>query len=110
MPYITQVDREVYEGVLAELERMMVIHARTQPDEDGCLTDGTLNYLITRVAEIYRGCFTDSYSMLSDVHKVLVGAGAEFYRRVLSPYEDAKCLINGDVYAPVSVLVPAHAD
>jgi hypothetical protein len=64
-------------------------------------TPGELNYLLTmcliRYLESRRGAV--GYTEFNDVLGALEGAKAEFYRRNVVPYEQAKIQTNGDVYA-----------
>ena len=57
---------------------------------------GILNYIITRLAVDF--CGKDSYSNLSLMRSAMEDASAEWYRRKMSGYEDAKCLENGEAY------------
>ena len=66
-------------------------------------TVGELNYVITRLTTIFLETMLHrakkvGYAELSAVHAVIQDAADEFQRRVINPYEDAKCLENGDVY------------
>lgn len=58
---------------------------------------GDLNYVITQLVIAYVEHHGKSYSTLSDVTGVLNDVRAEFERRVVGPYEDAKMVENGDV-------------
>ena len=61
-------------------------------------TPGELNYQISSLINIYlKGGL--SYADINEVIGVLECAKLELYRRVAAPYEDKKCLENGDVYA-----------
>ena len=67
-------------------------------------TTGELNYCITRLAVLYLariGGGKPNYAQREQVHGTLSCARAEFYRRVLSDYEFAKCVQNGDVYGEI---------
>ncbi len=61
-------------------------------------TPGELNYQITQLIMRYLHKFKPSYALGNTVVGVLECAKAEFYRRVLAKYEDAKKKENGDVY------------
>lgn len=41
-----------------------------------------------------------SYQTCNDVMGAISGAGYEFYRRIVAPYEEGKIAENGDVYGP----------
>ena len=81
MPYIPQKDRQ----------RASVVPA----------TAGELNYAVTTLALEYVERNGKSYQTFADIISSLEGAKAEFYRRVVAPYEDGKCATNGDVYEEV---------
>lgn len=82
MPYIKQETREVFEGV-------------TLP---GTTSAGELNYLITKICQDYVTNHGLSYQTLNDITGALENCKLEFYRRLVSPYEDTKIKENGDVY------------
>jgi len=44
------------------------------------------------------GAGTPNWDILSNVHKAMVCAEREFYRRHLEPYEDSAIARNGDIY------------
>ena len=91
MPYITQKDKEAL-------------------DKDGPKTTGQLNFTFTKIIQFYLSRKGMSYSSFNDVIGALEACKLEFYRRVVSPYEDNKIKENGDVYdlAPIprSTLLP----
>lgn len=78
MPYINESDRFI---------------ARTKP-----ATAGELNYAFTIMLMAYLRRNGKCYQTMNDVIGALEGAKAEFYRRVVAPYEDEKIKENGDVY------------
>jgi len=61
-------------------------------------TEGELNYSMTRLVERFRAQKGDSYATFNAIVGALESAKLEFYRRVVSPYEDLKRELNGDVY------------
>jgi hypothetical protein len=61
-------------------------------------TAGQLNYLFTAIIIQYIETKGKSYQTINDIMGALTGAQAEFYRRVVVPYEDLKIRENGDVY------------
>jgi hypothetical protein len=61
------------------------------------VTSGELNYVITKIINEYVGG-RRSYSVYNEIIGVLECAKQEFYRRVVSLYEDKKKEDNGDVY------------
>lgn len=64
-----------------------------------CDSAGDLNFAITEMIESYRANHGTSYKIFNHITGALDDAKDEFRRRVVHPYEDAKCLANGDVYA-----------
>lgn len=86
MPYITQEARN----------RLDVRLSDTLPDP---VTSGELNYLITRLCLQYLTNVTGiSYTGFNEVIGVLECAKQELYQKHVRPYEDLKCLENGEVY------------
>ena len=59
---------------------------------------GELNYSITKLIDGYVSLYGLKYETLNAIVGVLECAKAEFYRRVVAPYEDLKIQENGDVY------------
>ena len=89
MPYIQQEDRNRFAGALCALEGEVAATG---------LSNGDLNYLMTKLALLYLAKHGTSYNTLSDVVKAFECAKLEFYRRHVAPYEDRKIHENGDVY------------
>ena len=58
--------------------------------------DGEINYTITRLIDNHYG--SGSYVQLSAGMGVLSCVAFEFYRRRIAPYENKKCLENGEVF------------
>jgi hypothetical protein len=81
MPYITEA-------------RQKEIGAGSEPEN--C---GELNYVLTMIVLGYHKRKGARYQTINDVIGALEGAKAEFQRRIVAPYEDAKILENGDVYS-----------
>lgn len=79
MPYISRKQRK-------ELETRLPTDA------------GELNFLLTTVILEYFVTNGGRYQQINDVLGALEGARLEFYRRVVSDYEDDKIKENGDVY------------
>jgi hypothetical protein len=63
-------------------------------------TSGQLNYSITELLTWYIDAVYGklTYAAINDVVGVLECTKLELYRRVAAPYENYKCLLNGDVY------------
>lgn len=71
----------------------LFVDGGTQP-----LNAGQLNYKITQLCNQYLKFYGASYTQLNEIVGVLECAKQEFYRRVVSPYEDKKIKEHGDVY------------
>lgn len=62
-------------------------------------TEGELNYVITKLCHIFNSKFGMlKYARLNTIIGVLECAKQEFYRRIISNYEDKKAKENGDVF------------
>lgn len=70
------------------------------------LDAGELTFQLTHVIEEYRRLKGDRFQTFSDIIGALEATKAEAYRRVVTPYEVGKCVLNGDVYAPVARIRP----
>jgi len=80
MPYIKKSDREYL-------------------DNGGKPNDiGELNYVITKTILDYLNDNSVSYPIMNEIMGVLECTKQEFYKRVVSPYENREIMINGDVY------------
>lgn len=75
-------------------------HARRVAEDLHFMGDeqGDLNYFITRVGVHLLALQGMGYSTASHIRAAFDDASAEWYRRVMAPYEDEKCEENGDVY------------
>lgn len=62
------------------------------------VTEGELNYVITKTIMAYLAARHTSYKSLNEVMGVIECVKQEFYRRVVVPYEETKREENGDVY------------
>jgi short subunit dehydrogenase-like uncharacterized protein len=88
MPYIKKERREVLDpGIISLTKRM---------SKD--MTAGDLNYVITKLILRFNQLHGLSYSTINDIVGVLESAKAEYQRRVVSNYENQKCVDNGEVY------------
>lgn len=59
---------------------------------------GELNFQITQLIKNYWEYSGRNYQAINDIVGVLEGAKLEFYRRIVSKYEDGKIIENGDIY------------
>jgi len=94
MPYIHKDERYKYNNLINALAD--ILNTRKDNDE----LSGELNYVFFRLSRL----LTDqesggerSYARMAIVTSALTGACSEFRRRVMSPYEDEKIGLNGDV-------------
>ena len=88
MPYIKQEERKKYERVLSDLVHLL----EEIPEEN---RDGHINYIVTVLLKrLYR---PPTYRRYNKAIGVLECVKLEFYRRIVSPYEDDKIKENGDV-------------
>ena len=77
-------------------EQRIKLDKWTQGMPYGELSEGELNYLITRILIIWAN--PTNYARYNAVMGVLDCIGKEFYRKRIAPYEDRKCEINGEVF------------
>lgn len=93
MPYI---DPTIRGGLDSEINNLVeaIYEMADHPDYDG-----VLNYVITTiVAKVMKPDDGWRYRYLTRAHSVFIMAAAEFYRRLVAPYEDLAIQKNGDVY------------
>ena len=84
MPYITKMNRELFDPHIEKLS-------------DAVVVPGELNYVFTRLCNNYindKKC----YDRINSAIGALECAKQELYRRVAVPYEELRCGANGDVY------------
>jgi len=84
MPYIKQENKDKFNEALKSLS-------------GNVSNSGDLNYLFTKILHAYINEKGLNYENLSSAISALECAKLEFYRRVVSPYEDIKISENGDV-------------
>ena len=85
MPYIEQ-------GRRGDLDLAMTLLMQEKE-----LTNGDLNYIITRLLHNQLKLHGTNYERFNGLTGVLECAKLELYRRVVGPYEDIKIKENGDV-------------
>jgi len=85
IPYIKSEERLKFQDILNEIEKMI-------------LTEGELNYLITKIVMSHMNNKGKRYATLNEILGVLECIKQELYRRVVGPYEDLKIKESGDVY------------
>jgi hypothetical protein len=86
MPYIKLAARNRFENLLNHIMHNLPADA------------GELNYLISRIIDLYIKVKGKNYANLNEVIGVLECVKQEYYRRVISVYENIKMKENGDVY------------
>lgn len=87
MPYIKLADRQALGKIITSLS-----------EHESILTDGELNYLLTRVVQSYLNRKAVSYATYNAAIGALECAKLELYRRKITDYETDKIALNGDVY------------
>jgi len=85
-PYIKLGDRPELDAIIMQFPQM------EEPE---------LDYVITRLAIRFAKEHDFRFVTLNKVWGVMTGAAAEFYRRLIGPYENRKVKENGDVYQDV---------
>jgi len=91
MPYIDESQREQFENCLTSLVARMI---SAEPKNRA----GMMNYCISTLMSKTLSAHGTNYALVNELIGVLECAKLELYRRVASPYEDAKAESNGDVY------------
>lgn len=91
MPYISKERRKALFG------------ESTTDTNTTILSAGELNYYITYIIDEYIRNYGLNYQNINDIIGALEGAKLEFYRRVVSKYEDIKLKQNGEVYDKRSI-------
>ena len=92
MPYINQVARDILEPKIDALAQLL----KSYSDDE---IEGVMNYTITEL--INRGMKRDEwrYKWINRLMGVLECVKFEFYRRLVSPYEDEAIKKSGDIQA-----------
>jgi len=90
MPYI---DKDLREEIIDFLNEGAI---KIEVDNIG--TAGDLNFVITTIIANYFARTSKKYQDINNIIGALECAKQEFYRRIVSPYEDKKIKENGDVY------------
>jgi len=84
-PYIKKANRNNIDKLIAQLSKYI-------------WNEGELNYAITKLLIMYTYKREVNYSTLNAVMGVMSCASQEFYRRVISDFEDERKETEGDVY------------
>lgn len=92
MPYIKKEDREKF-----NIDTGEYVYCIADELASHIVTEGELNYIITKLCHGYLKKHGLNYKNLNAVHGVLSCADKELYRRVTAPYEEKKIAENGDV-------------
>lgn len=87
MPYINKVQRGMWDEFIEQIEA---------EHNNSHIEMGEINYFVSRL--LWRQFHQNkSYKKANEIVGVLECIKAEFYRRVVAPYEDVKIQENGDV-------------
>jgi hypothetical protein len=84
MPYIEQGARQKMKKAMGDLMQQVT-------------TEGELNYAISKILRLYLKKHPLRYAILNEIMGVMESAKIEFYRRVVTPYEETKIIENGDI-------------
>ena len=87
MPYIKQHERPELDKLL----KPFIEHIKSLPIED---QDGALNYSVTK---IIKHVYPLKYFHINRALGVLTAILQEYYRKLVTPYEEEKISTNGDV-------------
>lgn len=85
MPYINKSRREIIEYGLVDLYPIIE-------------TPGDYNYTICKLMLDYLQFYGESYDTYNSIIGILECAKMEFYRRMVTKYEDNKIEENGDIF------------
>tara|TARA_Y100000034_G_scaffold80510_1_gene96599 strand:- start:1536 stop:1865 length:330 start_codon:yes stop_codon:yes gene_type:complete len=99
MPYIPDENREETTRSAGTTLNLcieeIIAHLQSLDDDQ---KEGTCNYIISRiVAGGLKPPTGWRYMWLARAHQTFLAAAAEFYRRLLGPYEDRAIAKNGDI-------------
>lgn len=95
MPYVSQEQRRSLDPTKRD-----PVTISFRPAEN----PGELNYQITRLLDEYLINHQPiNYAIMNEVVGVLECAKLEFYRRLMTPYEDTKIEDHGDVYVSAAI-------
>jgi hypothetical protein len=97
MPYTTLPDQRPLNPHIDELAKQIVLLA--SPDKGDFAFAGHLNYVCTRLAlKVIKLRFAKiRYGIFATTSGVFHHIADEFYRRLVTPYEDIQIRTNGDV-------------
>lgn len=90
MPYIKELERKKLENNLN-----LLIDQLKKETKDGTDKNGVVTYAIYKIIMNLYG--DGNYEILSNAIKVLESVKLEYYRRVITPYENMKIYENGDI-------------
>ena len=88
MPYIKKEQKKKYKDILLLLKT----------NTDIISNPGELNYLVTKILQIYLIKNKLSYKTLNEIIGAIECSKIEFYRREIVKYEKEKIKENGDCY------------
>ncbi len=90
MPYIPETERKGIDKLLNEVLENII--------DNNINTHGKLNYMISKIIHTFVEKQGMNYQNLNNVIGMLECVKAEYYRRIVSPYEDIKKNENGEVF------------
>jgi hypothetical protein len=96
MPYIKQEDRDKFKIKYGD----MPINGNVDPlvfVAEQCQNAGDLNYAITMILKTYLQQNGENYARHNEIIGMLDCCKAEWYRKMVSPYEDLKEKENGSL-------------
>lgn len=96
MPYIPKELRPALDKTIEELA-CKITDACNDPQKPWIEAAGLLNYCITRLIMLLLP-LNMKYWQIALMTGVIENVKQELYRKVAGPFEDSKCLQNGEVY------------
>lgn len=90
MPYLEQEDKDKILCSLRSISKDIF--------DDKINTVGQLNFIITTIIHTFIEKNGTNYTNLNNMIGVLECVKQEYYRRIVSNYEEDKILLNGDIY------------
>ena len=91
MPYIEQEKRDILDPAIESLfVRLIDMQCK---DEESNMEEN-INYVFTK---LLKKCYGESYKEINDALGVISAVQLEFFRKVVTPYENQRQYDNGDV-------------
>ena len=89
MPYIAKSERVKFESILNDFSKILEVND---------LSAGDMNFLLTSLLYRFSKKTTPNYKKYNEIIGVFECAKIEFYRRLISEYEEKKIKENGDFF------------